>query len=78
MIDSDKSGVIFSKDPSTKRNNVIIEAVWGLGEGIVSGQITPDRYIVSQKESGEFEIIEKEITKRRLQLFEVLTVEKKQ
>ncbi|MEK6741746.1 MAG: phosphoenolpyruvate synthase [Nanoarchaeota archaeon] len=66
MIDSDKSGVIFSKDPSTKRNNVIIEAVWGLGEGIVSGQITPDRYIVSQKESGEFEIIEKEITKKKI------------
>jgi pyruvate,water dikinase len=66
MIDSDKSGVIFSKDPSTKRNNIIIESVWGLGEGIVSGQITPDRYIVSQKESGEFEIIEKEIAKKKI------------
>ena len=47
MVDSDKSGVIFSKDPSFKKDNVVIEAVWGLGEGIVSGQITPDRYIVS-------------------------------
>ena len=66
MINSDKSGVIFSKDPSTKRDNIIIEAVWGLGEGIVSGQITPDRYVVSQKESGNFEIVEKEITKKKI------------
>ena len=48
MVDSDKSGVIFSKDPSFKKDNIIIEAVWGLGEGIVSGRITPDRYNVSQ------------------------------
>ena len=49
MIDSDKSGVIFSKDPtSIKRDNVIVEAVFGLGEGIVSGKITPDKYIVSK------------------------------
>ncbi len=47
MVDSDKSGVIFSKDPSFKKNDVIIEAVWGLGEGIVSGEITPDKYLVS-------------------------------
>ena len=48
MIDSTKSGVIFSKDPSYKDDNVIMEAVWGLGEGIVSGQITPDKYVVSK------------------------------
>jgi pyruvate,water dikinase len=48
MIDADKSGVIFSKDPTLKKEDVIIEAVWGLGEGIVSGKITPDRYIISK------------------------------
>lgn len=47
MVDSDKSGVMFSKDPAYKNDNIIIEAVFGLGEGIVSGQITPDTYIVS-------------------------------
>ncbi|MBU3907151.1 MAG: phosphoenolpyruvate synthase, partial [Nanoarchaeota archaeon] len=47
MIDSDKSGVIFSKDPSFKNENIIIEAVFGLGEGIVSGQINPDKYVIS-------------------------------
>ncbi|MBI2044751.1 phosphoenolpyruvate synthase [Candidatus Pacearchaeota archaeon] len=47
MVDSDKSGVIFSKDPSCKKDHVLVEAVWGLGEGIVSGTITPDTYILS-------------------------------
>ena len=49
MVDSVKSGVIFSKDPTHKKDNIVIEAVWGLGEGIVSGAITPDKYVVSQK-----------------------------
>ncbi|MBD3247433.1 phosphoenolpyruvate synthase, partial [Candidatus Pacearchaeota archaeon] len=48
MVDANKSGVIFSKDPSFKNENVIIEAVWGLGEGIVSGRVTPDKYIVTE------------------------------
>lgn len=48
MINSDKSGVIFSIDPVTQDENVIIEAVFGLGEGIVSGQIQPDHYLVSR------------------------------
>lgn len=65
MVDSDKSGVIFSKDPSMARDDIIIEAVWGLGEGIVSGRITPDRYVVS-KESEEFKIKEKEINKKKI------------
>jgi pyruvate, water dikinase len=48
MVDSAKSGVMFSKDPSYKSDDIIIEAVWGLGEGIVSGKITPDKYVVSK------------------------------
>ncbi len=62
MVDSDKSGVIFSKDPSQNREDVIIEAVFGLGEGIVSGRITPDRYLISRK----LEIIEKEIANKKI------------
>ncbi len=62
MIDSDKSGVIFSKDPSVEREGVVIEAVFGLGEGIVSGQITPDRYLISKKH----EILEKEIGDKKI------------
>jgi len=64
MVDSDKSGVIFSKDPTFKNDDVIIEAVWGLGEGIVSGKITPDRYIIS----GELEIKDKKIANKKIAL----------
>lgn len=48
MIDSQKSGVIFSKDPVGDSEYILIEAVFGLGEGIVSGRIKPDDYIVSR------------------------------
>lgn len=61
MVDSDKSGVMFSTDPSYNEDNIIIEAVYGLGEGIVSGRITPDRYVVSK----EFKIIEKKISNKK-------------
>lgn len=50
MIDSDKSGVMFSVDPVSQDNNVMIEAVFGQGEGIVSGQIKPDQYIVAKED----------------------------
>ncbi|HUS49733.1 MAG TPA: PEP/pyruvate-binding domain-containing protein, partial [Candidatus Paceibacterota bacterium] len=65
MINADKSGVIFSKDPTYKNENMIIEAVWGLGEGIVSGQITPDRYIVS-KEDSDLKILDKKISNKKI------------
>ncbi len=62
MIDSDKSGVIFSKDPTNNSENIIIEAVFGLGEGIVSGRITPDKYIVSK----DLKILEKNISDKKI------------
>jgi len=62
MIDSDKSGVIFSKDPTNQTNNIICEAVFGLGEGIVSGTITPDKYIVSP----DLEILDKKIMDKKI------------
>ena len=62
MVDSKKSGVVFSKDPSYKNNNIIIEAVWGLGEGIVSGSITPDKYVVSSQN----ELIDRKISSKKI------------
>ncbi|MBS3098664.1 phosphoenolpyruvate synthase [Candidatus Pacearchaeota archaeon] len=47
MIDSEKSGVIFSQNPTRNDGRIIIESVWGLGEGIVSGRIKPDHYEVN-------------------------------
>jgi pyruvate,water dikinase len=62
MINSDKSGVIFSRDPSYNNDDITIESVWGLGEGIVLGQITPDHYIVSK----ELEIKSKQINFKKI------------
>ena len=50
MVDSEKSGIAFSVHPVTQdRNQLIIEAGFGLGEAIVSGQITPDSYVVEKQ-----------------------------
>jgi pyruvate, water dikinase len=47
MVDSEISGIAFSVHPVTEdRNQLIIEAGFGLGEAIVSGEITPDSYAV--------------------------------
>lgn len=62
MVDSTKSGVIFSKDPNYKNDNIIMEAVWGLGEGIVSGEITPDKYVVSKN----LEIIDIKVSEKKI------------
>ncbi len=49
MIESEVSGIAFSVHPITQdKNQIIIEAGFGLGGAIVSGQITPDSYIVSK------------------------------
>ena len=49
MIHSEVSGIAFSVHPVTKdKNKMIIEAGYGLGEAIVSGQITPDSYVLEK------------------------------
>ena len=48
MVDSEKSGVVFSRDPMKQDENIAMEAVYGLGEGIVSGKINPDSYVVNR------------------------------
>ncbi len=45
MVDSEKSGVMFTSHPVTGEKKCIIEAVFGLGEAIVSGLVTPDTYV---------------------------------
>ena len=48
MVDSEKSGVMFSSQPSTGEPLVVIEAAWGLGESVVSGSVSPDNYVVDR------------------------------
>ena len=45
MINSEKSGVMFTVNPATKdASRLVIEAAFGLGEAVVGGQVTPDHY----------------------------------
>jgi len=64
MVNSDKSGVMFTKNPIQDDENVVIEAVFGLGEGIVSGKIHPDNYKVSE----DLKIVEKTLAEKKIAL----------
>lgn len=61
MINSDKSGVMFSRDP-VKQEHILIEAVFGQGEGIVSGRIKPDSYVVSN----DFDIVSESVSEKKI------------
>ena len=66
MIPSQTSGVMFTIEPVTSDSEkIIIEAIYGLGEGLVSGEVTPDLYIVNKK---DFSIISKMISQQKHQL----------
>ena len=49
MIEPEKSGVVFTADPvQRRRDQMIVESVFGLGEQVVSGEVTPDHYVVDR------------------------------
>ncbi|MDE3131170.1 MAG: phosphoenolpyruvate synthase, partial [Acidobacteriota bacterium] len=49
QIASTRSGVMFTADPSTgDLGRLVIEGSFGLGEAVVSGQVSPDRYVVEK------------------------------
>ena len=50
MVSSEKSGVMFTSDPATRDPaRIVIEAAWGLGEVVVQGSVTPDRYVLDKR-----------------------------
>jgi phosphohistidine swiveling domain-containing protein len=47
LVAADAAGVVFTADPVTgNAERIIVEACWGLGESLVSGKVTPDRFVV--------------------------------
>jgi pyruvate,water dikinase len=48
LLDSEVSGVLFTRHPVTGADERVIEATWGLGEAVVQGLVTPDLYRVSR------------------------------
>ncbi len=66
MVASDQSGVIFTIDPiSGDKSKVIVEAIFGLGEYIVQGKVTPDHYEVDKKDQ---KILSKNIQEQKVLL----------
>ncbi len=50
MVDSQVSGVLFSANPlSGRRNQSVLDATFGLGEALVSGQVEPDHFVVDTR-----------------------------
>ncbi len=66
MVQSEKSGVMFTLDPITNdKTKIVIEAIYGLGELIVQGAVTPDHYEVSKK---DIKILSKECAVQKTML----------
>ncbi|RLI78511.1 phosphoenolpyruvate synthase [Archaeoglobales archaeon] len=57
MVNSEKSGVMFTSHPVTGDKIAVVEAVFGLGEAIVSGIVTPDTYVYDRVERRLKEVI---------------------
>lgn len=75
MIQSEASGVMFTVDPVTnQKDRIVIEAVYGLGELIVQGEVTPDHFEVDKN---SLKIINKIIAKQTIQLIKVGKLNKK-
>jgi len=65
MVNSEVSGVMFTADPTGDTSKIVIEAVFGLGEAIVSGSVTPDTYTIDK---GKMKIIEKKLHRQTWKL----------
>ncbi len=49
QVDSTRAGVMFTVNPATgERGQLVIEGSFGLGEAVVSGSVSPDRYVVDK------------------------------
>lgn len=56
MVDARAAGVMFTRSPLTGDRSVItIEGSWGLGSAVVSGEVTPDRFVIA-KITGEISV----------------------
>lgn len=64
MINSRSAGVAFTVDPVTgDASKIVIEGAWGLGEGVVSGNVTPDHFSVDRN---TMEILERWISPKTI------------
>ena len=66
MVNSGKSGVMFTANPiNNNTNEIMINASWGLGEAVVSGTVTPDEYLINKNSK---EVIERHIAEKNIMI----------
>ncbi len=66
MIESEISGVMFTVDPvNNDKKQLVIEAIWGLGEYIVQGTVTPDQYLVEKQ---QMKIVHRSFSRQKVML----------
>lgn len=66
MIPARTSGIVYTQNPNNpEQDTVIISAVWGLGQYAVSGQVSPNVYVMSRKDG---RILEKRVPKQEVML----------
>lgn len=66
MVQSEFSGIMFTVNPLTNnRDEVSVEAAYGLGQPVVSGEVTPDQFIINKKSK---KIVSRYVSKQTWQL----------
>ncbi len=68
MVNSGKSGVMFTANPITNdRNQLMINSSWGLGEAVVAGIVTPDEFTVDKNSRA---VVERHISEKNVMIIE--------
>jgi pyruvate,water dikinase len=66
LVSAEAAGVAFTLDPvSGDAGTMVIEAAWGLGEGVVSGMVTPDHYAVRKSDGA---VVRRQIAEKGMQV----------
>jgi len=66
MVSAEVSGVVFTRDPvSGAANRIVVEASFGLGEGIVSGKVTPDHFVL---ERDKLHVMERIVNRKAIEM----------
>lgn len=65
LVQPRAAGVMFTLDPVTgDRSKIVIEGSWGLGESVVSGEVTPDRYRIDKV---TFDLVDRAISEKTVE-----------
>lgn len=66
MVNAKSAGVVLTVDPTTAdTSRVVVEGNWGLGESVVSGEITPDHFLVDK---AGLEVVERSVSTKTRQV----------